>query len=74
MDCQQAIIEIDKICEIARFRMNLAEHQTGVVYSEIMWMTQEETQRFFDLKKLLPSSGQQRHDAIERLKKRRNIK
>lgn len=74
MDCQQAIIEIDKICEIARFRMNLAEHQTGVVYAEIMWMTQDETKLFFELKKLLPSNGQQRCDAIERLKIKRKLK
>lgn len=74
MDRQQVVNRTDEIAAAAKVRMDAAAHHPDQQYAEILFMTQEEASEFLELRLMLPSAGQERQEAIERLKaKRRNI-
>lgn len=68
MDCQQVIRRMDKLVAAVKERMGAAP---CVEYAESVWMTREELAEMHRLRALLPSPGEERHQAIERIKKKR---
>ena len=74
MDRQQIVNRMDEIGAAAKVRMDAAAHHPDQQYAEILFMTQEETTELLELRLMLPSAGQERREATERLiAKRRNI-
>jgi hypothetical protein len=59
---------MDTILFAVRSRMARAEYVPGASYAEVMWMTQDEAEEFLQLRLALPSPGQLRRDAAERIK------
>ncbi|MNY51596.1 hypothetical protein D3C86_1872010 [compost metagenome] len=47
--------------------MNAAPHNPHLVYAEVMWMTQEEAAELLELRLMLPSAGEQREAAKQRI-------
>lgn len=61
---------MDELGAIARQRMEALAHYPEKSYAEIMHMTQEELTEMLQLRLELPSNGQQRLDAQERIKEK----
>jgi hypothetical protein len=65
---------MDEIAAAAKVRMDAVAHHSDQQYAEILFMTQDEASEFLALRLSLPSNGQERQEATERLiAKRRNI-
>ena len=67
MDRQQVVNRMEEIAAAAKVRMEAASHHPDQQYAEILFMTQEEASEFLELRLSLPSNGQERQEAIERL-------
>jgi hypothetical protein len=61
---------MDELGAIARQRMDALAYCPDKSYAEIMHMTQAELEEMLQLRLQLPSSGQQRVDAQERIKEK----
>ena len=73
MDRQQVVNRIAALVAAAKVRMDLVAHRPEQQYAEVLFMAPAELVEFHDLRLQLPSAGQERLDAIARLKlKRRN--
>lgn len=61
---------MDELGVIARQRMEALAHYPEKSYAEIMHMTQAELEEMLQLRLELPSNGQQRLDARERIQQK----
>lgn len=61
---------MDELGAIARQRMDALGYCPDKSYAEIMHMTQTELEEMLQLRLMLPSSGQQRVEAQERIKEK----
>ena len=64
---QEIINRIDELGKAAQARMNTAPCNPHLVYAEVMWMTQEEATELLELRLMLPSAGQHRLEAKQRI-------
>lgn len=67
---QQIIARMNELGIIARERMLSSADYPDKVFAEIMHMTQDECEEMLQLRLELPSNGQQRLDARERIQQK----
>lgn len=71
MDQQAVIARMDAILTAVRVRMAIFKYHPSAAYAEILWMTPGEAVEFLALRLLLPSAGEEREAAIQRLTTKR---
>lgn len=74
MDQQAVIKRMDEIAAAAKIRMDAAADISGQQYAEILYMTADEMAEFHELLLKLPSAGQERLEAHNRIIAKRKLR
>jgi len=70
MDVSAITKRMGEISSIASGRMYAAAHNPNMQYAEILFMSQAEASEFLELRLALPSVGQERQAARERIEQK----